>query len=320
MKRAIIFTLSVVVLCLSFFSCGKNMNLYTIYVCKEKEAGGELMDAYIAESVEYNEVEQTYLLPELKTSKKIGMKDIDLVLGEQTFQLQYAETYNKEFLTDRLHRYKDSNHRITASYGENSGKLEYLSLDDTISYSVSDLPITSEAQLKEACNQFVKQYVSDIEKYRVTVKTKMRINHEHGSYPQNFDTFVSAEGYEGSTVNYEVNYNYYIDDVMTGDFIPITVRSNGDLDVLSLNMIGEFDKYSSIDIDQAKCDSLIETQTNAMCKVENYTFLASSNTKIMIICDDVLCMFVVVTPTYEEQKTNEALSVYPIQMLIPIAK
>lgn len=320
-KKFVAFVL-IIVLCLSFFSCGKPSNLYTVYVIKD--GTGAKKDTYSSETVKYNDAKQSYTFPETKDTQKLGMKDVELVLGEQTFQLQYDHTYNKSGMDYQLNHYR-TNYKatglaISASYRDDNGKLEYLHLDKSIVYPISDSPITSEAQAKETCNKFLKQYVSDIEKYEVSVKTKMRVYSEAGSHAENFDHFVSADEYVNADVNYEVNYNYYIDDVETLDEVQVTVRSDGNLDGLSFMLVGAYDKYSSIDIDQKKCDVLIEEQITAMCTVDNYQYTGSTNQKTLILCDDVLCMLVTVTPTYEEQKTNESLSVDPIQMLIPIAK
>ena len=319
-KKFVAFVL-IIVLCLSFFSCGKPSNLYTIYVIG---GSNEKKDTHSRETVKYNDAKQSFTFPETKDTQKAGMKDVELVLGEQTFQLQYDHTYNRSGMDYQLNsyrtNYKTTGLAISASYRDDNGKLEYLALDKSVVYPVSDSPIASETQLKEACNKFLKQYVSDIEKYEVSVKTKMRLYSESGSDAENFDHFVSADEYVNADVNYEVNYNYYIDDIETLDTVQVTVRSDGNLYILSFMALGAFEKYSSIDIDQTKCDALIEEQTIAMCTVDNYKYIGNTNQKILIIYDGMLCMLVTVTPTYEEQKTNEALSVYPIQMLIPIAK
>ena len=318
MNKKIIAFVLINVLCLNFFSCGKPSSLYTVYVVNEADAK---KDTHSSETVKYNDAEQIYTLPQNKESKKLGMIDKDLVLGNQTFQLQYQRTYNRYYVDYQLNRYSDEDNNIAASYRDDNGKLEYLRLDDDITYPISNSPITSESQLKEACNELVKQYVSDIEKYSISIKTKMWVYSEFGSGTETLDGFLSAGKHEKDEIrNYEVTYNYYIDDVITGDCVKVTVRRDGTLYILSLNMVGAYDKYASIDIDQTKCDTLIEEQTTAMCTVDNYSYTGSTNQKTLIVCDGVLCMLVTVTPTYEEEKSNQSLSVEPIEMLIPIAK
>ena len=316
MKKMIVILLSIII-CFSFCSCGRRLNMYEIYVCKTDSEHEELANQ--AEVVKYNKVDGTHSYFEFQTKKKSGMKDITFVLGDVSYQLSYDESYKRSYSNYMIDIYRDQAMSICVDYRADTGKVENLYLAD-VEYPISNSPITSEEQLKEVSNNFVKDYVDDISKYRVSVETTMDVKTDHVLTFETFDEFVSSEGYEDTPIEYKVHYNYYIDDVSTYDLIVVTVKSDGNLRGLTMEDVGCYDKYASIDIDETKCDSLIEEQTNQICTVDNYQYTGYSNKKRLVLYDGVLCMLVTVTHTYEEQKNNEGLIVDPIEMLIPIAK
>lgn len=301
----------------SLFACGNaKLKLYEVYVC---ESSDTFLTDLATGDVIYNEARQIYSLPKTQTSVKINMDDEEIFLGSERISLQYQNTYCKEFCEYEVHSYQNTEYGIRAQYRVDNGSLEYLRLGD-YAYSISDRAIQTEKDLVSICNNYVLQHIENIEKYDVQIETKIKIVDENGENNQLQPGFVASSGYKNQMITYTVDYIYEIDGLRTAENIKIVIDSEGFLKTASFHMIGAFEEFKDVKIDKAHCDELIASEVSAMCTIEEYSYSGYSDSKILLIFDDKLCVFSYIQPNFQvEENTNDFIAA-EIQMLIPVAK
>lgn len=313
-------TVMLLLICLySLCSCGtSNLKLYEAYLVEASELS--LKDTDHGDVV-YNKASQVYSLPESKTSKKWLVSDKEISIGPENISLQYDRSYRKEFCEYDIHSYENEEYGIRAQYRADDGSLEYLRLGD-YKYRLSEDTIQSEQELMEICNEYVLQHVESVDQYEVQIETKLRIMDDNGLRNQIQEGFVSTSDNENVTATYQVDYIYEIDGFMTAESINISIDSEGYLQTASFHMIGAFGKFKNVSIDESRCDELISTVVSKACDVEEYLYVGYSDTKILLILENRLCVLSYVQPKFVTAESEEDLlaTIPQIQILVPVAK
>ncbi len=316
MKKIKIFVMLLSIV-LMICSCQKKddfiLELNEVYVCNFSH-----WDEYSGD-VEYNEPKQTYQFQLHKSTVIEDPPRHQLRFGDDQLDLEYTYTYNKDYCEYMIHGYKNEEYNIRANYRADNGNLDYLRLGN-YQYYISDLPIDSETSLLDVCIAYLNQYVSNIGSYSYTIETKIMDINENGSNNQSVEGYADSSIYKNAEVAYEVEFVYCIGGMPTTDIVKIRLGVQGNLELVSLNMIGEFRRFSECDIDMEKYEQLITTEMLSLCDIKAYRYIGYSDKKFLIHANDQLCLLSYATPIYEGLEKENNFTPTAIQLLIPISE
>lgn len=313
MKKRILILFSMMTLCvLLFTSCsGDKLGLNKAYVCDMQEYYKTGYDLDRGEVI-YNRPSNMYEFEDFKKKRKEGMADKVLTLNGEDIILKYSETDNmKTYCSHVFDEYVNDEYRIRSYYYSDSDRLNYLDLGNYV-YKISDVPITNEKQLLDTCRSFLLSYVDNLDKYDISVESLVQKNTEHGLQNKRLDYYTNES--EGE-ITYYVNYTFAIDNIVTMDALKIIVKNDGSLDSVSINMVGEYDKYTDYDIDIEKCDGLVEKEILRMCDVKGYDFLGYDVKKLLVLTENKMCVLYFIDPMYEGVSHT-----YQITVVVPVAQ
>ena len=282
---------------------------YEVYVCNQESS---LSDNDLL--IEYNPAKQTYTLPEIKSYKKSNMPEREILFGSDALPLEYNRTCNLYGFEYYVDSYYNNEYSIRVDYYENTETLAGIILG-TYKYKITDTAITDNDTLLEVCSAFLSDYITDLSIYTTSTTTWIQYIDEHGVENDTLNGFREVKG-DNEKITYRVDFNYQIDGIETAENINISVTSDGYLRTLSMNMIGEFHKYSKEKIDIERCNQLISKEVASLCNIENYNYEGYTDEKILVLLDDQLCLLSYVSPKLTKQK--EEIHTHTIELLIPI--
>ncbi|MCM1223463.1 MAG: hypothetical protein NC548_54340 [Lachnospiraceae bacterium] len=318
MKNKIKIAILVISLCLALCSCsyqhGSSLNLYEIYVCdvpvnSDSDRG----------DVEYNKADRMYSFSKQQMTVKEGETDKQYQIGIESITLKYECTYNKDYCEFYVNSYSNEEYGIKANFRCDNGNLDYLRLGN-YKYKIFDGIVDTESKLMEICTNYLLGYVNELAKYDSNIVTKIQTIHDNGLNNQSLAGYVSPLIYNDSSVSYQVDFTYYIEGIKTSDIISMRIDSNGYLELLSFNMIGAFDSFGDCDIDVTRCEQLISSEMTKLCDVDNYQYETYTDTKILIVLGNKLCMLSYAQPIYRVTDDMTDFLTPAIQLLIPVAE
>ena len=317
-KRILLLILSLSVCICVFTSCGyQPLRLYEAYICDMEDyffvTGIDLARGQIRYNTPFGNM---YEFDSPSSVYKENIPDKMLTLNGKTVYLKYKETDDiKSYCEDIFDVYRNDEYGINAYFFEESDRLNYLYLG-RYEYMISDTLISSEAQLLDLCNGFLTGYVGALDRYEISIETKIWQNDGNGTYTDRIEGFATDSE---KKVTYEVNYNFSIDGLLTTDAIKMVVEENGALSSVSMNMVGDFDDFSDVDIDMERCDSEISSEVERMCDVDDYNYLGYDARKLLIKVEGKMCVLYFICPIYEESLKDENMYIYSFEAIVPVA-
>ena len=311
--RKNLYIISALLLCITLCSCQQllPLRLYEVYVC---ENNGGLTDTDIP--VEYNISGNTYSMPKTVGYRKLNSFEKSLTLGSDTIPLEYERTYNYDGCEYFVDSYTNMTYSMTVNYHAKLGTPVYINLG-SYEYSVSDSAISDAEALTSVCASYLKNYVADLSVYSPSITTKIQKIDENGVENDIIKGFEAKES-STDTVTYTVDYFYLIDGIKTAEAISISLTSEGYLEALSLHMIGEFAEYSDVDVDIQRCDGLISKEVASLCDIDGIEFHGYTDSKILVILDNRLCLLTYVTP--ELSNKDGDMHAGTVELLIPVSR
>ena len=317
-NKRIVALLVLCFICSAMCSClnhrADSLEIYQIYVCEtHTNTDSDRGD------VIYNEADNIYIIPKKQLTKKSGEADKQLKLGEESIILNYESTFNKDYCEYCINSYSNKEYGIKAYYRTDNGVLDYLRLGN-YKYRVYDGIIDTETKLADICTNYLSEYVDEIASYDRTIVTNIQSVNDNGLNDQSIDGYISPLAYNDSSISYQVDFTYYICGIKTSENISMRIDSNGYIELLSLNMIDAFDYFSNCDIDITRCNELISSQMKDLCDVGDFQYNGYTDTKILIILNNKLCLLSYAKPIYEPTDDMGDFFASPIQLLVPVAE
>ena len=300
-----------VLLCITLSSCQQKLRTYDVYVC---ESDSNLTDSDIP--VKYNISKNTYTLPKAKAYRKLNTSSKSLSLGSDIIPLNYERTYNYDSCEYFVNSYTNTEYLLTVNYDEKTDAPVSIILGD-YKYKITDKPIANNDYLLKVCTSFLSNYVPDLSIYTASTTTWVQYVDEHGVENETLSEFRNLQN-DNENITYTVDFNYSIDGIKTAENISISVTSDGYLKSMSMNMIGEFTKYSAVDVDTHLCEQLISNEVATLCDIEGYEYNGYTDSKMLVILSNKLCLLSFVSPKLSNRTGD--IHAGTIQLLIPISE
>ena len=276
--------------------------------------------------VKYNEPTEQYQFSSRTIPDKYNMPDITLMLGSDEISMKYDRTYNVGYSDNIIDKYRDIKTGISANYHADDGSLYVLHMYE-YNLSISDRTITDENYLLEICDAYVSNYVKDLTRYKVSIGTHIISKATPHSYDTSFvNGFALAPSDDAEmtySARYTVKYNFYVNGIKTEDRIAISVREDGCLYSITINMTEKFNKYADYDIDMELCDQLIKSEMSHICSGDGYVLEGYDVEKLFAIINGQLCLIATVTPDITISNQEEGTlhpHVHPTRLLIAVSE
>ncbi len=229
--------------------------------------------------------------------------------GEEK-EFEYFGTYEISGNRYTVDHYENRETMVALLFFEDTTDLCAILFLDEVYYAIEE-PIDSEEVLIEFGKKMMEKFQGSIDGHECIITTKVRGG-------EKYNGFYIPKDCEPCDVEYQLEYEFYIDGIPTSNSPYLEVLGDGSLTILSLGQSDVFYKYKGITLDHPQLDALVKDTVEIMCNTDKYDLNTYTSSNTLRVVDGELFVDIFVKPTLEEKNSGDKIEPEGFKFRIPL--